>query len=158
VRHHREDQHRKGEDEIAELSVQGSVLWSGRRKVKRPREPSQSGAPLDLAHLGSYVSRLRETAAFTPTSIIEVAVPRIKSAKKRMRQSKANAAQNRTQRSQLRTALKKVRTAAAGAEAQAAYQDAVKLVDRAGRKRLIHPNEAARHKSRLARLAKAPAK
>ncbi len=85
-------------------------------------------------------------------------MPRIKSAKKRMRQSKANAAQNRTQRSQLRTALKKVRTAAAGAEAQAAYQDAVKLVDRAGRKRLIHPNEAARHKSRLARLAKAPAK
>lgn len=85
-------------------------------------------------------------------------MPRIKSAKKRMRQAKAHAAHNRTQRSQLRTALKKVRTAAAGAEAQAAYEAAVKLVDRAGRKRLIHPNAAARHKSRLARLAKAPAK
>ena len=85
-------------------------------------------------------------------------MPRIKSAKKRMRQAKANAAQNRTQRSQLRTALKKVHTAAAGADAQAAYEAAVKVIDRAGRKRLIHPNAAARNKSRLARLVKAPAK
>ena len=85
-------------------------------------------------------------------------MPRIKSAKKRMRQAKVNAAQNRTQRSQLRTALKKVRTPTAGSDAQAAYTEAVKLVDRAARKRLIHPNAAARHKSQLARLVKAAAK
>lgn len=78
-------------------------------------------------------------------------MPQIKSAKKRMRQAEARAAQNRTQRSRLRTALKKVR-AAAGAEAEAAYAEAVRLLDRAGRKRLIHPNTAARHKSRLAKL------
>jgi small subunit ribosomal protein S20 len=75
-----------------------------------------------------------------------------------MRQAKAHAARNRTQRSQLRTAVKKVRTAAP-AQAGAAYAEAVRLLDRSGRKRLIHPNTAARQKSRLAKLAKAgPAK
>ena len=78
-------------------------------------------------------------------------MPRIKSAKKRMRQAVARAAQNRTHRSKLRTALKKVRSAT-GAEARAAYAEAVKLLDRAGRKHLVHPNAAARQKSRLAKL------
>jgi small subunit ribosomal protein S20 len=78
-------------------------------------------------------------------------VPRIKSAKKRMRQAKTHTALNRTQRSKLRTAIKKVRAAAAG-EVASAYAEAVKILDRAGRKRLIHPNAAARQKSRLAKL------
>jgi len=78
-------------------------------------------------------------------------VPRIKSAAKRMRQARVRAATNRTQRSQLRTALRKVR-AATGADAQAAYADAVKLLDRAGQKNIIHKNAAARQKSRLAKL------
>ncbi|MEO7987458.1 MAG: 30S ribosomal protein S20 [Gemmatimonadales bacterium] len=78
-------------------------------------------------------------------------MPRIKSAKKRMRQAKTHTALNRTQRSKLRTAIKKVRAAVAG-EAQSAYAEAVKMLDRAGRKRLIHPNAAARQKSRLAKL------
>ena len=78
-------------------------------------------------------------------------MPRIKSAKKRMRQGKTHAALNRTQRSKLRTAIKKVRTAA-GPDAGTAYAEAVRLIDRAGRKRLIHPNAAARQKSRLSRL------
>jgi small subunit ribosomal protein S20 len=68
-----------------------------------------------------------------------------------MRQARARAAQNRTQRSRLRNALKKVRTAA-GEEIESAFADAVKLLDRAGRKHLIHPNAAARQKSRLAKL------
>lgn len=84
-------------------------------------------------------------------------MPRIKSAKKRMRQAKTHAALNRTQRSQLRTAIKKVRSAT-GAAAERAYDEAVRLIDRAGRKRLIHPNAAARNKSRLAKLAKGAAK
>lgn len=78
-------------------------------------------------------------------------MPRIESAKKRLRQSRARAAHNRTERSQLRTALKKVRTAK-GEQAGAAYADAVKLLDRAGQKSLIHKNAAARQKSRLAKL------
>lgn len=69
-----------------------------------------------------------------------------------MRQSRARTLQNRTKRSQLRTAIKKVRAASSAADAKQAYSDAVKLLDRAGRKNLIHPNTAARHKSRLARL------
>ncbi len=81
-------------------------------------------------------------------------MPRIKSAKKRLRQGKTHATLNRTHRSQLRTAIKKVR-GAAGPDAQAAYDEAVRFIDRAGRKRLIHPNAAARQKSRLAKLVKA---
>jgi small subunit ribosomal protein S20 len=78
-------------------------------------------------------------------------VPRIKSAAKRMRQARARATLNRTHRSQLRSALKKVRTAT-GSEAEAAYAQAVKLLDRAGQKNIIHRNAAARQKSRLAKL------
>jgi small subunit ribosomal protein S20 len=74
-----------------------------------------------------------------------------------MRQAKTHATLNRTQRSQLRTAIKKVRSAT-GAAAQAAYDEAARLIDRAGRRRLIHPNAAARNKSRLAKLVKGAAK
>jgi len=78
-------------------------------------------------------------------------VPRIRSAAKRMRQARARANLNRTQRSQLRTVLKKVRSAT-GDAAVAAYHEAVKLLDRAGQKSIIHKNAAARQKSRLAKL------
>lgn len=71
-----------------------------------------------------------------------------------MRQARARATLNRTQRSQLRTALKRVRTAS-GAEAETAYAEAVKLLDRAGQKNIIHKNAAARQKSRLAKLVAA---
>jgi small subunit ribosomal protein S20 len=71
-----------------------------------------------------------------------------------MRQARARASQNRTQRSQLRTALKRVRSTT-GDEAQNAYAEAVKLLDRAGKKNIIHKNAAARQKSRLAKLVAA---
>src|ERR1051325_4631877 len=96
-----------------------------------------------------------------PSSIRGCRVPRTRSAKKQLRRGKLAAARNKSQRSALRTAVKKVRgggpggPAAAGSpEAAAAYAEAARLLDRAGRKRLIHPNTAARHKSRLAKLAK----
>jgi small subunit ribosomal protein S20 len=66
-----------------------------------------------------------------------------------MRQGRAHEARNRSQRSALRTAVKQVR-AAVGPAATTAYAVAVRLLDRAARKGLIHPNNAARHKSRLA--------
>ena len=78
-------------------------------------------------------------------------MPRTKSAKKQLRQTKARTLNNRMQRSKLRTALKKVRTAV-GAEAERAYAEAVQLLDRAGRKNLIHRNTADRQKSRLAKF------
>jgi small subunit ribosomal protein S20 len=68
-----------------------------------------------------------------------------------MRQARTRASHNRTHRSALRTALKKVRSAT-GAEAAKAYAEAVKLLDRAGRKNIVHRNAAARQKSRLAKL------
>lgn len=79
-------------------------------------------------------------------------MPRIKSAKKRQRQTTVRTARNKAQRSELRTAVKKVRTAGTKAEAEAALQEATALVDRAGRKNLIHRNVAARTKSRLAKM------
>lgn len=82
-------------------------------------------------------------------------MPRIKSAKKRMRQTRAHTSHNRTQRSQLRTAVKRVRSAATMADAQQAYAEAVGIIDRAGRKNLIHRNAAARQKSRLAKTVRA---
>ncbi len=82
-------------------------------------------------------------------------MPRIKSAKKRMRQTRTRTEQNRQQRSALRTAIKHVRTALTPEEAQAAFAAAEKIIDRAGRKHLIHPNTAARTKHRLARTVQA---
>jgi small subunit ribosomal protein S20 len=65
-----------------------------------------------------------------------------------MRQTKTRTAVNRAQRSALRSAVKKAR-AATGEERKAAILEAERLLDRAGRKKLIHPNTAARTKSRL---------
>jgi small subunit ribosomal protein S20 len=84
-------------------------------------------------------------------------VPRIKSAKKAMRQARSRTIRNKDQRSALRTAVKRVRTATGPAAAQA-YAAAVQLLDRAARKGLIHKNNAARHKSRLAAFVKSHAK
>ena len=81
-------------------------------------------------------------------------MPRTKSAKKQMRQAKTHTALNRSQRSMLRTAIKKIRSAAGTPGATQAYHQAAKLLDRAGRKRIIHPNTAARQKSRLSKLVK----
>ena len=82
-------------------------------------------------------------------------MPRIKSAAKRMRQARTNAAQNKQRRSQLRTAVKQVRAATTAAEARKALAHAIRLLDRAGGKHLIHKNAAARQKSRLAKVVAA---
>jgi small subunit ribosomal protein S20 len=92
---------------------------------------------------------------WTQDNLVEVFVPRIKSAKKRMRQTKSRTARNKAQRSQLRNAVKKVRLAAGTPDATPALAAAEKLLDRAARKRLVHPNTAARQKSRLAKATEA---
>jgi small subunit ribosomal protein S20 len=81
-------------------------------------------------------------------------MPRTKSAKKQMRQARTATARNKAQRSALRTALKKVRSGGVAKDVASAYADAKKMLDRAGRKGLIHRNTAARQKSRLAKLVK----
>ena len=82
-------------------------------------------------------------------------MPRTRSAKKAMRQTKARTAVNRAHRSELRSAVKKAKaTTGTAEERKAALLDAERLLDRAGRKNLIHKNTAARTKSRLSKLGK----
>ena len=76
-------------------------------------------------------------------------MPNLASAKKNMRKSRAAAIRNRAQKSALRTALKRASTGTPDERLAA-----VKLLDRAARKGLIHRNAAARYKSRLARPGK----
>jgi small subunit ribosomal protein S20 len=75
-------------------------------------------------------------------------MPNIESAKKNMRKSRAATVRNRAQRSALRTAVKRAKAPDATPEAKLT---ATKLLDRAARKGLIHANNAARHKSQLAK-------
>ena len=81
-------------------------------------------------------------------------MPKIKSAKKAMRQARTRTVRNKAQRSSLRTALKRVRAAATADAAAAAFALAGRVLDQAARKGLIHKNNAARQKSRLAALVK----
>jgi len=81
------------------------------------------------------------------------------SSKKRVRQNERRRLHNRDLKGRMRTAVKAVEKGigSAGAEElESAYRKASSELDRAGRKRLVHPNAVARKKSRLAkRLAKA---
>ena len=73
-------------------------------------------------------------------------------AKKRIRQAERNRQRNFSARARLRTYIKKVLTAIASGDqlaAQTVYREAVSVLDRSAQKGLIHPNKAARHKSRL---------
>ncbi len=79
-------------------------------------------------------------------------MPNIKSAKKRVLVNKTKAARNKSANTALKTALKK---ANAAIEANAADKDAVvaaamKKIDQAAAKGIIHKNNAARKKSALA--------
>ncbi len=76
-------------------------------------------------------------------------MPNIKSAKKRMVLSRKWAARNRTARARIRTVVKKVRQADNPETASALLSEAISLLDQASRKRLVHPNRAARIKSQL---------
>ncbi len=80
-------------------------------------------------------------------------MPNVKSAEKRMRTNKIREQRNKAARSRLRTAIKKARQAE-GESAEGVFLQAKSLLDRAARKRLIHPNKAARLKSQLARVAR----
>ncbi|MEX0716260.1 MAG: 30S ribosomal protein S20 [Planctomycetaceae bacterium] len=81
-------------------------------------------------------------------------MPNTSSAKKALRKNVKRRQLNRTQRSTLRTAIKKFRAAVESGDAEAsgaAYREAVRKLDQAAAKRLIHKNTAARAKSRLSR-------
>ena len=75
-------------------------------------------------------------------------MPNIKSSKKRVRVNKARADRNKSHKSALKTAIKKARAF----ETPEMVGDAIRAVDKAAAKGLIHKNNAARKKSQLARM------
>lgn len=79
-------------------------------------------------------------------------MPNIKSAKKRVLVSKVENARNKTEKSELKTTLKKFDAAVAEGnkeQADSAYKAAVKSIDQAVNKGIIHKNNAARKKSSI---------
>lgn len=85
----------------------------------------------------------------------------IQSAKKRIRQTEKRTKHNRVFRSSARTYIKKTRQLISEGnleEAEATAQLAYQTLDKAARRRIIHPRNAARRKGRLmASLAQAKA-
>ena len=78
----------------------------------------------------------------------------IKSAKKRVLVNQTKAARNKSRNSAMKTAIKKAHVAAEtnAADKEAVVRAAIKKVDQACSKNLIHKNNAARKKSALAKL------
>ncbi len=77
-------------------------------------------------------------------------MPNTKQSKKRMVTDDLRRVRNKTVRSSMRSAVKKVLQSESADEAKAALPLAMKKVDKAAKHRSIHPNAAARKKSRLA--------
>ena len=79
-------------------------------------------------------------------------MPNIKSSAKRDQLAKARNAKNKAEKSALKTAVKKFDAAVAEGNKDAAattYKAAVKAVDKAAGKNLIHKNNAANKKSKM---------
>ena len=84
-------------------------------------------------------------------------MPNIKSAKKRVRVNAVKAANNKAANSALKTAIKKANVAieSNADDKDALVKVAVKKIDQAAAKNLIHKNCAARKKSHLVKKANA---
>ena len=79
-------------------------------------------------------------------------MPNIKSAKKRVLVSEVCNARNKATKSEMKTAIKKFEAAAVEGnrtEADGAYKVAVKAVDKAAAKGVLHKNNAAHKKSAM---------
>ena len=71
---------------------------------------------------------------------------------KRERQDKKRRLRNLESLSKLRTSIKKVLSSTTKKEAELVYKDAVKVIDKAVSKNLIHKNTGARRKSQITRF------
>ena len=79
-------------------------------------------------------------------------MPNIKSAKKRVLVTKTKTLQNKMFKSELKTDIKKYQAAVAAGDtalAQETYKAAVKKIDQAAARNIIHKNAAARKKSQF---------
>lgn len=79
-------------------------------------------------------------------------MPSHKSCKKRMKTSEAERLRNRAMRSSLRSAVKEVRAETSKEEAANKLQTAIRLLDRAASRGLLHRKTVDRSKSRLTKL------
>jgi small subunit ribosomal protein S20 len=87
-------------------------------------------------------------------------MPHTRSARKNLRKNEKRRLNNRAIKREIRTFCKRVVTAAGEGNAEKLKQEfvlAVKKIDKAAAKRVIHPNMAARRKSQLARFVNAKA-
>jgi small subunit ribosomal protein S20 len=85
-------------------------------------------------------------------------MPHTHTAKKRGRQSAKRRLRNRAVKKAIKIQIKSVFDVAKSSpdKLQAEIKAAIKKLDKAAAKRVIHPNTAARKKSQLARLGNAP--
>ena len=82
-------------------------------------------------------------------------MPHTRSAKKQLRKTEKRRLRNRTVMKALKTQVKKVVAVSASGSLEDLRKEcslAAKRLDKAAAKRVIHPNQAARKKSQLARL------
>ncbi len=82
-------------------------------------------------------------------------MPSHKATWKRLRQDKKRRTRNVAEKSRLRTAVKRLRATCAEGEqepAKAELRKSISLLDKAAKRRTIHPRTADRKKSRLQRL------
>ena len=87
-------------------------------------------------------------------------MPNIKSAKKRVKVTSSKTLQNKMFRTQLKTEMKKFEAAVAAGDmalAQEAYKAAVKKIDKAVARGIMHKNAAARKKSQFTKKLNAMA-
>jgi small subunit ribosomal protein S20 len=81
-------------------------------------------------------------------------VARSLSSRKRLRQNAKRAIRNKARKSEIKTQLRRLTDAIGAKDATAAEKElrvAAKILDRNAGRRTIHPNTAARRKSRMAR-------
>ena len=82
-------------------------------------------------------------------------MPNIKSAKKRVLVTKTKTLQNKMFKTELETDIKKYQAAVAAGDtalAQETYKVAVKKIDQAAARNIIHKNAAARKKSQFTKI------
>jgi small subunit ribosomal protein S20 len=79
-------------------------------------------------------------------------MPQHKSAKKRVRTSERKRAYNKMNKSKLKTAVKDLRATTEQPVAEEKYKKMSSLLDRLATKGIIHPNNAAHKKSKLAKF------
>jgi small subunit ribosomal protein S20 len=78
-------------------------------------------------------------------------MPNNKQAKKRVLQNETRRGENKLVRSAMRTAIRRVVDADSAETAASALPNAMKRIDKAAKKNIIHSNAAARYKNRVAR-------